>query len=428
MTVAEVGLLSCEEVQAPVRVGWTPVSGRRLRPSSLRGALAAVVTGGHVDIPVRTEIVDSWRRAVAGGLRPADIEAPPDDPPREEGPLDWVGAMVVASVAEDLAGTHSTVILADDRGRIVRRCAADPRALSDLDRINMAPGFTWSEPQVGTNGVGTTLHRRVPTFVVGDEHFADAFTAFSSAAAPIMHAGSDRVSGVISISDRAHEATALMMTVARQAARDVERGLRALQSDRQRRLQDCFVRARRRVRGALALVAADTLLTNAAAATILEADDRAVLWACASHGVDFGTPARGRGPFEVRLASGRSVLVTCEPVHDGTALVGALLRIDPRPELADGPTTRQPTARAEARFGWASLTPTELVVTERVAGGYTKRAIAAQLYMSPHTVDSHIRHIYCKLGITSRIELARLMMSDQQRSSGTLGASPRSTP
>jgi DNA-binding CsgD family transcriptional regulator len=219
-----------------------------------------------------------------------------------------------------------------------------------------------------------------------------------------------------------------MMTVARQAARDVERGLRALQSDRQRRLQDCFVRARRRVRGALALVAADTLLTNAAAATILEADDRAVLWACASYGVDFGTPARGRGPFEVRLASGRSVLVTCEPVHDGTALVGALLRIDPRPELADGPTTRQPTARAEARFGWASLTPTELVVTERVAGGYTKRAIAAQLYMSPHTVDSHIRHIYCKLGITSRIELARLMMSDQQRSSGTLGASPRSTP
>jgi len=60
--------------------------------------------------------------------------------------------------------------------------------------------------------------------------------------------------------------------------------------------------------------------------------------------------------------------------------------------------------------GWSSLTATEEQVAEAVSQGLTNRQVANRLYMSPHTVDSHLRHIYWKLGINSRIDLTRLLV------------------
>ncbi|MEV0000133.1 response regulator transcription factor [Streptomyces sp. NPDC048370] len=59
-------------------------------------------------------------------------------------------------------------------------------------------------------------------------------------------------------------------------------------------------------------------------------------------------------------------------------------------------------------LGWASLTPAELRVARLVSEGLTNRAVATHLVVSPHTVDSHLRHIFIKLGISSRVALARL--------------------
>jgi DNA-binding CsgD family transcriptional regulator len=42
-----------------------------------------------------------------------------------------------------------------------------------------------------------------------------------------------------------------------------------------------------------------------------------------------------------------------------------------------------------------------------VVAGRTNRQAAAQLFLSPHTVSSHLRHAYAKLGINSRVELVR---------------------
>jgi DNA-binding CsgD family transcriptional regulator len=58
--------------------------------------------------------------------------------------------------------------------------------------------------------------------------------------------------------------------------------------------------------------------------------------------------------------------------------------------------------------GWADLTNTQRMVAELVIDGLTNRGVGAQLFLSPHTVDFHLRQIYRKLGIRSRVELARL--------------------
>ena len=62
------------------------------------------------------------------------------------------------------------------------------------------------------------------------------------------------------------------------------------------------------------------------------------------------------------------------------------------------------------RTGWSTLTATEEQVAEAVSEGLTNRQVAKLLFMSHHTVDAHLRHIYWKLGINSRIQLTRLLL------------------
>jgi DNA-binding NarL/FixJ family response regulator len=58
-----------------------------------------------------------------------------------------------------------------------------------------------------------------------------------------------------------------------------------------------------------------------------------------------------------------------------------------------------------------TLTVTEEQVAEAVSEGLTNRQVAKLLFMSHHTVDAHLRHIYWKLGINSRTQLTRLMVA-----------------
>jgi DNA-binding CsgD family transcriptional regulator len=59
---------------------------------------------------------------------------------------------------------------------------------------------------------------------------------------------------------------------------------------------------------------------------------------------------------------------------------------------------------------WDSLTNTERRVAELVAEGLTNREVAERLYLSRHTVDFHLRRVYLKLHINSRVQLARLVI------------------
>jgi DNA-binding CsgD family transcriptional regulator len=58
--------------------------------------------------------------------------------------------------------------------------------------------------------------------------------------------------------------------------------------------------------------------------------------------------------------------------------------------------------------GWGSLTSTEAKVARLVAQGLTNRQVASELFISPHTVGFHLRQIYRKLAIQSRVDLARI--------------------
>ncbi|WP_297774334.1 LuxR C-terminal-related transcriptional regulator [Mycobacterium sp.] len=63
--------------------------------------------------------------------------------------------------------------------------------------------------------------------------------------------------------------------------------------------------------------------------------------------------------------------------------------------------------RGRPASGWESLTPTERGVIRLVSEGLPNKDIAARLFISPRTVQTHLTHVYAKLAVSSRVQLAR---------------------
>ena len=68
--------------------------------------------------------------------------------------------------------------------------------------------------------------------------------------------------------------------------------------------------------------------------------------------------------------------------------------------------TRKGGGRKRPATGWASLTPAEREVARLAGEGLRNDAIARRLFIAPGTVKVHLTHIFAKLGITTRGELA----------------------
>jgi DNA-binding CsgD family transcriptional regulator len=63
--------------------------------------------------------------------------------------------------------------------------------------------------------------------------------------------------------------------------------------------------------------------------------------------------------------------------------------------------------RQRAASGWEALTPTEIKIAGLVAAGRSNPNIAAEMFLSRNTVQTHISHMLTKLGATSRVEIVR---------------------
>jgi DNA-binding CsgD family transcriptional regulator len=136
-------------------------------------------------------------------------------------------------------------------------------------------------------------------------------------------------------------------------------------------------------------------LTQAAA-------DHAHPWARASAAEDLGVVLADHGDRNSARAWFDSALSTYTKAgasHDAS-----------RVERRSRGLTAAKSRSGRPMSGWGSLTDTERAVSEHVARGLTNPKVAAALYMSRHTVDFHLRQIFRKLGINSRVELTRLVL------------------
>ncbi|MGV9699501.1 BREX system ATP-binding domain-containing protein [Streptomyces sp. NPDC003470] len=75
-------------------------------------------------------------------------------------------------------------------------------------------------------------------------------------------------------------------------------------------------------------------------------------------------------------------------------------------------------AAERPKTGWESLTSAELRVVRAIVDGMTNREAASSLFLSPHTVDSHLRRVFSKLDINSRVELTKHFLTHEVAASG----------
>ena len=73
------------------------------------------------------------------------------------------------------------------------------------------------------------------------------------------------------------------------------------------------------------------------------------------------------------------------------------------------------------------LTPQELQIARLVAEGLSNKEVAAQLFLSPRTIHHHLRHVFVKLEITSRTQLARLVPGEEEPAVEAMPLSSTST-
>jgi sigma-54 dependent transcriptional regulator, acetoin dehydrogenase operon transcriptional activator AcoR len=379
--------------------------------ADLRGALGELLSSGHINDSVRPEIAASWQRSLARALHPDRFEVPFEPEPTPNDRLVRAARPVLDHLVEDLESVSMSLLLSDRRGHIVDRLVGDPRLLARLDGIMLAPGFRYGEGEVGTNAIGTALEQRAPPMVMGSEHFADELTRMACAAAPIVDPTTGSVLGVIDLTCTVEGSHRLMLAMARRSAREIEQRLVSAHPAADRVLLERFLRARRGARGALVALNESAMYTNAPAARLVRDVDHAVLWALIAP-VLFD---QERPQLELPVPPGGSSVVGCETITDGGDLVGALVRFLPTLPAATGAHRAAPERRRHRpALGWESLTGTERSVAALVAEGRTNREIAASIFLSPHTVGYHLRHIFGKLEIDSRVELTRLLVQRGQ--------------
>jgi DNA-binding CsgD family transcriptional regulator len=192
--------------------------------------------------------------------------------------------------------------------------------------------------------------------------------------------------------------TPLMLPLATRVSWEVEQRLVANSSADERLLRQAFVAARNRTKGAVLALSERTTMANGAAAAIVRPGDRDLLWGAVAPMLAVGL----EGSLEVPLTGERTVRGHWLLVHDGARVVGAVVRLEP-----------ESARESVARFGWASVTDTERAVANLIAQGLTNREAADRLFLSAHTVDFHLRQLYRKLDLHSRVELTKALLLER---------------
>ncbi|MGW3622924.1 sigma-54-dependent Fis family transcriptional regulator [Streptomyces sp. NPDC000880] len=226
---------------------------------------------------VREPILSSWQRSQFWGVDADRLDTPydPDFDPRSK--LAMASGPVLDRLADVLSGTPVSLILTDSKGRIRERRTGDRSLDQHLDKISLAPGFSYAEEFVGTNGIGTAVESGKPVQVFGAEHFSERLQRVSCAGAPIRNPASGRVIGLIDITCWRTEASPLMVALARQAAADIEERLLQLGSEREQALLREFISSGRSSGRALVTLSDGLLIADNSAAELLTPDDHRML-------------------------------------------------------------------------------------------------------------------------------------------------------
>jgi transcriptional regulator of acetoin/glycerol metabolism len=272
---------------------------------------------------VRPEIARSWHRSRQCGVRPDGDPTAGSAEYDPDAPLIRAAAPVLGRLADEMADADMTVILTDPHGLVLERRAGSSSLLRGLDRVLLTPGHVYSEEGVGTNGIGTAAEERRPAWVVGSEHYVDWLRWLSCAGVPIRNPITRRIEGILDLTCRLKDTNPLMVALVKEGVREIERRLYEASAESDRALLDRFIAVTRRSRRPVVALNERTVISNAAAARLLDPADHALLW----RQVTEAPPARFGTARDLTLSTGSRTGVRLVACDEGAAR-GVVLEID----------------------------------------------------------------------------------------------------
>jgi transcriptional regulator of acetoin/glycerol metabolism len=299
---------------------------------------------------------------------------------REE--LGQAGRRVLDDSARAVAGTGHVILLADSHGRIVYS-AGHAGFQRTLDRLNLAPGASWAESDVGPNGIGTPIAIGEPEIVFGPEHYCRAWQPWVCFGCPVRDPEQGHVVGGVDITGPAPSAHPFAFALTVSIARAIEQALTVRSLHRREILLDAFRALERRwPSDAVLVVSANGRLVGAnGAATralgLSGGEDPVFLgaaapgiWTRMRHAMERGLTDEER--LTLHEAPGAERLVACrvEPIsRDGRAIGSAVVLTEPSTG-AEMPRRRREAPAASghtSRYGFSDLIGTAPTLREALS-------------------------------------------------------------
>ena len=280
---------------------------------------------------VRKPILASWWRSRQWHVAADHIELNYLRDPDLESNLARTADPVLRNLHEQLDGQPISIILTDAAGLVLTRLTADHDLERALDGIKLAPGFSYAEERVGTNGIGTALEAGGPAHVFGHEHYAESLERFGCAGVPIHDPVSGKTVGVIDLTCWRKDADPLLVSLVKSTADQITQALLAAGSSRDLQLLQEYVRACRRTGGIVLALGNDVVMLNDHARRVLDPGDQSALIGHATEALARENP----GAVTVDLPSGVMARMFCRRIGGGSPFADGVVHV----KLAAAPVT-----------------------------------------------------------------------------------------
>jgi transcriptional regulator of acetoin/glycerol metabolism len=291
---------------------------------------------------VRDAILASWWRSRRWNVAADRIDLSYQHDPDLDTPLTRSALPVLRHLREHLDGQPISIILTDRAGLVLTRMDAGRELDTHLDRVNLAPGFSYAEEYVGTNGIGTALEGGRPMQVFGHEHYAEHLEDLACAGVPIHHPISGKTVGAVDLTCWRRDADPLLMTLARTTAGQIQQAMLADSGIRELELLQEYLRTCRRTAGIVFALNNDVVMMNDTARHALDPAEQAVLLTRSAEVLAGPNPTAS---LVVELPSGVKARMYCRPVRGEGRLTGGIVQV----KLAEQPAGVRLEAAASPR-------------------------------------------------------------------------------
>jgi transcriptional regulator of acetoin/glycerol metabolism len=170
----------------------------------------------HSNVPDR--LLASWQRSEEYGISLDSVDPVFTGTEDLSSLFFQCGNEVLADLHRTLANEPVSMMLTDAEGVVLSRLSGDRSLLRTLDDVHLAPGFSYAEREVGTNGLGLALADRVPTLVRAEQHYSLSLCSFTCAAVPVLDPTSGRLEGSVNLTTWSRSSSDLLLALARSAA------------------------------------------------------------------------------------------------------------------------------------------------------------------------------------------------------------------